>query len=309
MKSLTLALLLTVPLAAGESPAELKTMTGTLHGTLLVPDGKEKVPVVLLVAGSGPTDRDGNSGALPGKNDSLKMLAEGLAKNGIASLRYDKRAIGASRAAGVQEKDLRFETYVADAAAWAAQLGKDPRFSRVVIAGHSEGSLIGMIAAQKGDADAFVSIAGVGRPAAEIIRTQVKPQLPPELMAQVNAALDALVAQKSVETPPPGLDALFRPSVQPYLMSWFRYDPAAELAKLKIPVLIVQGATDVQVTVDDARTLGRGRAPGDVVIIERMNHVLKAVEGDLQQQIGSYSDPALPVVPRLVEVVSAFVKR
>ena len=152
---------------------ELKTPTGTLHGTLLAPESKKPVPVVLIISGSGPTDRDGNSAILPGKNDSLKMLAEGLAAKGIASLRYDKRGIGESAGAMTAEKDLRFETYIDDAAAWAAKLKKDPRFSRVVIAGHSEGSLIGMVAAQKGAAAAYVSIAGLARPADAVDRKSV----------------------------------------------------------------------------------------------------------------------------------------
>lgn len=121
--------------APAEEPAELKTSGGTVHGTLLVPESTKPVPVVLLIAGSGPTDRNGNSIALPGANNSLKMLAEGLAAKGIASLRFDKRGIGESKAAGAAEKDLRFDMYVDDAAAWAEQLKKDHRFSSVTIAG------------------------------------------------------------------------------------------------------------------------------------------------------------------------------
>src|SRR5713226_7780710 len=149
MKTFPCIALLLVLLAAptiaspAEEAAELKTTTGTLHGTLLIPDSTKPMPVVLLIAGSGPTDRNGNSLALPGKNNGLEMLAEGLAAKGIASLRFDKRGIAESKEAGAAEKDLRFDTYVDDAAAWARQLKKDHRFSSVTIIGHSEGALIG----------------------------------------------------------------------------------------------------------------------------------------------------------------------
>jgi uncharacterized protein len=288
---------------------DLKTPTGVLHGTLLVPESKKPVPVVLLIAGSGPTDRDGNSAILPGKNDSLKMLAEGLAAKGIASLRCDKRGIAESAGAMTAEKDLRFETYIDDAAAWATKLKKDPRFSRLVIVGHSEGSLIGMVAAQKGAASAYVSIAGLGRPADAVIRAQLMGQLPPDLRANSDRILDALRNGSMTADVPPGLAALYRPSVQPYLISWFRYDPAAEIRKLRIPVLIVQGTTDIQVSVDDARALAAGKPDARLEIIDGMNHVMKKVEADQTRQIASYSDPSLPVDPRLVDAIAGFVLR
>jgi len=154
----------------------------TLHSTLLLPkDTTKPMPIVLLISGSGPTDRNGNSPMLPGKNNSLLMLAEGLASNGISSLRYDKRGVGESAGAMVAEADLRLDTYVDDAMSWCEQLRKDKRFSVVIIAGHSEGSLIGMLAAKRCNADGFISISGAGRAAADILRTQLAGKLPPEL--------------------------------------------------------------------------------------------------------------------------------
>jgi alpha-beta hydrolase superfamily lysophospholipase len=282
----------------------LDTLTGTLHGTLLLPPGDAPVPVVLMIAGSGPTDRDGNVAALPGRNDSLKMLAEGLATNGIASLRYDKRGIAASAAAGPQEKDLRFDMYVADAAAWVARLKKDPRFSRVVIAGHSEGSLIGMLAAA--NADGFVSIAGASTTAGALLREQLRTKLPAPLLEQNERILATLEAGRTVDEVPAPLLAIYRPSVQPYMISWLRHDPAKAIGNLAVPVLIVQGTSDVQISVEDARRLHRANPKGELAIIEGMNHVLKRVTGDLAAQLPSYSDPSLPVSPELIERVSAF---
>jgi alpha-beta hydrolase superfamily lysophospholipase len=234
------------------------------------------------------------------------MLAEGLAAKGIASLRYDKRGIGESMAVGPGEKDLRFEMYVDDAAEWAKKLKSDKRFSSVIIVGHSEGSLIGMIAAQRGAAGAYVSIAGLGRPADVVIRMQLMGQLPPDLRGFSEQALESLKSGKRVENVPPALAMIYRPSVQGYLISWFFYDPVAEVKKLTIPVLIVQGTTDVQVMVDDARALAAAKPDVKLELIEGMNHVLKMVS-DPARQAASYSDPNLPVAGRLVEVVAAFV--
>ena len=290
-----------------EEPADLKTAGGTLHGTLVIPESRKPVPVVLLIAGSGPTDRNGNSLGLPGPNNSLKMLAEGLAAKGIASLRFDKRGIAESREAGAAEKDLRFDMYVDDAAAWAGQLKKDSRFSGVTIVGHSEGALIGTVAAQRGSAVSFVSIVGLSRAADAALRGQLAGKLPPDLQEISERALAALKSGKTVDDIPQSLAVLYRPSVQPYLISWFRYDPIAEIKKLKIPVLIVQGTTDAQVAVADARALAAAKPDARLEIIDGMNHVLKIVDGDTNKQMASYSDPALPIAPRLVEAISAFV--
>ncbi len=292
-----------------EESIQLKTPTGSIYGTLVAPQTAKPVPAVLLIAGSGPTDRNGNTSLLAGQNNSLKLLAEALAARNIASLRYDKRGIGESKAAGASEKDLRFDTYVDDAVAWANQLSKDARFTGVVIAGHSEGALIGTIAAQKAPVIGFVSIAGLGQPADAVLRRQLAGKLPPDLAAFNDKALTALKSGKTVDDVPPALLMLYRPSVQPYLISWLRFDPVAEIAKVKVPVLIVQGTTDIQVTVDDARALAAAKAGSKPEIVDGMNHVLKMVPADREKQIASYGDPSLAIAPRLVDAIAAFVDR
>ena len=287
----------------------LATPTGVLHGTLLTPQASvERVPVVLLHAGSGPTDRDGNSPLLAGANNSLKLLAEALATLGIASLRFDKRGIAASRAAGAREEDLRFDTLIEDAVAWIQMLRSDPRFSTITVVGHSEGSLIGMVAARRGEADAFVSIAGSGRLAQDVIREQLGQQLSPTMMAGAGRGLDALAAGRFADSTPPGLESLFRRSVQPYLMSWFRYDPAKEIAALSVPVLIVQGTTDLQVSVADARLLAAAAPNAKLLLVDGMNHVLKLASGDRTAQMRSYGDPSLPVAPLLIAAIADLVR-
>ena len=252
-------------------PVRLDTGTGILYGTMEVPPSKPPYPVVLIIAGSGPTDRDGNSSMLQGKNNSLKMLAEDLAALGIASLRYDKRFIGESRITGLKEEDLRFDTYVDDVVRWGEYLRKDPRFRSLVIAGHSEGSLLGMLAAQKLMVNGYVSIAGSGRPAGQIVLEQYRSQtLPAGLMNQVEDIVKALEAGRRVESVPPALAVVFRSSVQPYVISWFHYDPAREIARLKMPVLILQGTTDIQVSVGDAELLAKANPAAKLVLIEGM---------------------------------------
>lgn len=285
---------------------QITTSTGILYGTQIIPTSNVPEPVVLIIAGSGPTDRDGNN-PLAGQNNSLRILAEGLADRGIASIRYDKRGIGESSAAGTKEVDLRFDTYVEDAALWIQQLQADSRFSSVTTIGHSEGSLIGMLATQKTGANALVSIAGPARTASQVLRDQLRPKLPDVLWQQSEQILAALEQDNTVTSVPPELNTLYRSSVQPYLISWFRYTPAQEIKRLTVPVLIVQGTTDIQVPVSEAQALKMAKPDAELRIIEGMNHVFKAVPLDPKQQNASYSEPTLPVVPELVEGISQFI--
>ncbi len=307
-----IAVMTLAPAATAATPREVTVADGpvTLHGTLLLPDGDAKVAGVVIVAGSGATDRDGNSrlGSETLHNDSLKLLAEGLAARGIASLRFDKRAIGASKVAGLDESSLRFGTYVGDARKWTALLAAEPRISRVVLLGHSEGALIATMAAEATPVAGVVTIAGAGEPAAAVLRRQFHSgALPPPLIGPADATLDSLVAGKAVAAPPPELLALFRPSVQPYLMSWLPLDPAKELAKLTVPVLVVQGATDLQIGEGDAKLLAAARPDIKLVIVPGMNHVLKTAPVDRAANVATYHDPSLPLAPGLIDAVAGFV--
>lgn len=292
-------------LAQTEKPIVLKTGTGDIDGTLTMLESNLPVPVVLIIAGSGPTDRDGNNAMM--KNNSLKMLSSELAKKGIASVRFDKRGIAKSQPAMTSEADLRFETYINDVSEWIDLLKQDKSFNRIIVAGHSEGSLIGMIAAQKAEVSKYISIAGVGQPADKIIREQLK-AAPPAFLEQSTPILDELVKGNKVENVPQMLYSLFRPSVQPYMISWMKYDPQAEIAKLKKPVLILQGTTDIQVGVEDAKRLKEANHDAKIVLIEGMNHILKNVPADRMQNMQSYNQPDLPLNEELVLAVCSFIK-
>ena len=297
--------------AATEQAVSLETSTGTINGKLLMPDA-ECPPVVLLIAGSGPTDMDGNtqSGAVSIKNNSLKFLAEGLARRGIASLRYDKRGIASSAAAGKDESSLRFDDYVTDAEGWIAWLSGERRFSGIYVLGHSEGSLIGMLACtDNGLVKGFVSLAGAGRPAYAIIEEQLSGQ-PSEIRALAKSINDSLRKGTTVSNVPMMLMALYRPSVQPYLISWFKHDPGAIISNLRLPVLIVQGDRDIQVSVHDAELLKSSQPQARLQIIKDMNHVLKTCGStDAAAQQATYTRPDLPVSEQLITVIEKFIKQ
>lgn len=282
----------------------LKTETGDIEGTLTTPDTKLPVPVALIIAGSGPTDRNGNNPMMT--NNSLKMLSAELAKKGIASLRYDKRGIAASQKAGMKEADLRFEMYIKDAVDWVHLLSQNKQFSQVVVIGHSEGSLIGMVASQNQKVGKFVSIAGAGQSADQIIREQLKAQ-PAFVLEQSTPILDELVKGNTVENVPPMLNSLSRPSVQSYMISWFKYDPQLEIAKLKKAVLIVQGTTDIQVSIEDARRLQAAKPNAKMVLVDGMNHILKNAEADRMKNFQTYNQSDIPVNTELVDTIARFI--
>ena len=290
-----------------ESPVLLKTLSGSISGTLTTPANVSgKIPVVLIIAGSGPTDRDGNSAKLGLNCNTYKMLANELGKNNIATLRYDKRLVGQS-VSTTKEKELRFDDYVDDAVGLINQLSEDQRFSKVIVLGHSEGSLVGILSIRDQPVKAFVSIAGAGRSADIIVTEQMKSQ-PKYVADNFKTMLDSLKRGKFTENIDPKIYAIARPDIQPYLMSWFRYSPVRELKKVKVPVLILQGTNDIQVPVTDAELLKKAKSDAVLTIIPGMNHILKDAPADREQNAATYNKPDLPLKPELVTAIVNFVK-
>lgn len=277
-----------------------------LFGTLATTAGNAARAQVLILAGSGPTDRDGNQHNL--RNDSLKLLARALVDQGIASLRIDKRGIGASFAAAPAELELRVETYVEDAVRWLRFLDAQPNAGPLVALGHSEGALIATMAAAHVRVSSVVLISAAGFPAGEVLERQLAAvALPPALRERTRSILASLLRGETVADVPDGLAALFRPSVQPYLVSYLRLDPAAELAKLSVPALIVQGTTDLQVTLADARRLAGARRDIDLVVLEGANHVLKEAPAERAANLQTYNEPGRPLAPGLVPAIADFI--
>lgn len=294
-----------IPSEPIEEEVTLQISTGTLYGTLALPDKSGPVPVVLFISGSGPTDRDGNTRLLPGNNNSLKMLADSLASHGYASLRYDKRGVAASKGAVQSEELLRFEDYVGDAVDWIEQLRQDERCSQIIVLGHSEGSLIGMLAAKQAQTDAYISVAGMAQPADSLILEQLAPQ-PNFIKDEAQAIITSLQKGQIVDSVSQTMFALFRPSVQPYLISWFKYRPAEIIQELTQPILIVQGTTDLQVKVKEAQRLAKAQPKAELVIIDGMNHILKTAPADPEANLATYSNPDLPLTDGLVSHIVNF---
>ena len=283
---------------------EMKMPDGVLKGTLSVPEGKGPFQVAIIHAGSGPTDRDGNQ-PIAIKTDGLKMLATELTAKGIATLRIDKRAIGESLKPRTEES-LSIDIYSDDLAAWAEFVRKDKRFSKVIAIGHSEGSLIGLVAMGKARWDAFVSLCGPGLTFGNTLRMQLKPKLPAELFERSEKLIAELEAGRTVKDTPKELAALFRPSVQPFLISAFKHDPAKLIGKLEIPTLIVQGTSDIQVTSEHAKRLSEANKKATVATIDKMSHTLKRAE-TMKDQQATYTDPKLPLAAGLVDAIAGFI--
>lgn len=295
------------PIAASSEPFSVENERGALGGTLLVPDSCGPMPVVVIVSGSGSSDRDGNVPGDPAKPSVYRVLAEALRDQGVASLRYDDQGIGASKSALPSKiEDFRFEMEVDDEALIVATLKKDARFDRIVVAGHSQGSLTAILGAEKEPVDGFVSLAGSGRPAGQLLREQLAPKLNAEQKATLDEVIGKLEHGEIVGPVEAPLDQVFPVEVQPYLVSWMKYDPKVEIAKLTAPALILQGRFDLQVSERDAALLSDGKPDAQLVYVDDMNHMLRQVEAKTSAaQRASYSQ-ALPLHPTALSTIADF---
>lgn len=282
---------------------------GPLAGTLLRADAAD-APVVLILPGSGPTDRDGNN-PLGVAAASYRLLAEALADAGVSSARIDKRGMYGSRAAVADANKVTVADYVADVASWTRTLTAATGRDCVWLAGHSEGGLIAIAAEGDPNVCGLILIAAMGRPFDAVVRDQLaaNPANAP-IVAQANAALDRLASGEHVDVGglhPALAQGLFNPAVQDYLIDLIRHDPAAMLARTTKPVLIVAGTRDVQVGVADAERLRAARTDAALRVIDGMSHTLKQVPGDgAAANIATYTDASLPIDPQLVSAIVGF---
>ena len=305
-KILSLLMLLFIQLAFSqmnpfiENPVSVNEF---IDGTLTIPENIKNPPLVILIQGSGPTDRDGNQIMM--KNDASKKIAHQLAENGIASYRFDKRIFKMNKFR-IKEADLRFEDFVTDVNSILEYFKADKNFDKIILAGHSEGSLIGMLAAQQG-ADAFISLAGPGRSIDKIVVEQLAKQSE-ELSENARQAFDELSKTGSTSNYSPYLESIFRPSVQPYIGSWMKYDPALEIAKLEVPILIINGSLDLQVDTTDAEILNAAAPNSKLVILKNMNHIFREIKGENLENTKAYNEPNRPLHPDLIPVLTDFIK-
>lgn len=276
-----------------------------LNGTLFSPSTDEKTTLAIIIAGSGPTDRDGNQVGMI--NNSLKYLAEGLAENGISVYSYDKRIIAQLKSGDIDESKLSFEDFINDAVEVAEYFKNQNKFKNIVFIGHSEGALIGTVATKKAKVGGFVSLAGAGNPIDKILEFQMKFNLP-QAWEEAQIIITELKKGNTIEVKNPYLISIFNPGVQPYMISWMKYNPQEEIKKLEIPVMIIGGTKDIQVRVSEAELLQKAKPEAKYLIVENMNHLLKEIKGSFADNHKSYNNPDLPVMPELIQEISDFVK-
>jgi len=311
--SLVLALVVqtadtTPPAAAVESPYTIRSANLELGATLVMPRAASgAVPVVVIIAGSGPTDRNGNSliGIRP---NSYAQLAWRLADHGIASLRYDKRGMPGTKGTFDMTK-MTLDDFAADARAAAESLAHDARFSRVILLGHSEGSSLAFIAARAGPpVTAVISVSGLGRPLGVVIREQLSRQFDSVTLVRYDTAMAQYLRGEQPKDVPPQLGALFVPINLSFMKSLSSFDPPAAIRAIRQPVLIVQGGRDLQVTVADAERLHTAKPDAQLVVVPLANHVLKqAGDTTIVGQMAAYQNPSVPIMPDVVNAIADWI--
>ena len=274
-----------------------------IDGTLLLPKTNSSEHLAIIIAGSGPTDRDGNQNFM--KSNSLKKLAQALTRNGIATFRYDKRTVKQIKQNKI-DKNTMFDDFITDAIAVLDYFKNQGTFKDITIIGHSQGSLIGMVAAQQG-ADKFVSLAGAGQTIDEIITFQVGKSAP-GLVESTKKTFDVLKTGETTTDFNPMLASIFNIELQPFIISWMAYNPQDELKKLHIPVLLINGTKDLQVTVDEANLLKEAYPDATLKIIENMNHIMFVIEGDEMENIKSYNESSREISLEVVNSITNFIK-
>ena len=289
---------------AGASADEMKIRVGNLDAFLTTPSDMEKPPVALLIAGSGSTDHDGNGPQA--KPATLKKLAEQLAAQKIATLRYDKRGAGGWKAEFGKPEDFRFKDYVDDAVSLVNYLKASGKFSRVVVVGHSEGGLVAILAARQVQVDRLVLLVTAARRQGDLLKAQLeKRQIPPDVLDPILKAIDSIMAGQIVDPPPRGFAVA--PSMQPSLASAFIIDPIDPLKAIDKPVLIVGGGRDVQVARLDFAALSAAAPQAKTLWSPDMNHVLVDVT-DEADNFAAYSQPERAIDANVVDAVAAFIQ-
>jgi pimeloyl-ACP methyl ester carboxylesterase len=272
-----------------------------IHGTLLESAESNSI-LSIIISGSGPTDRDGNSTYI--KSDYLKMLAEGLFENGISSYRYDKREVGNSIGNIKSGEEVKFSDFINDAISIINHFRGTNKFKKVVVIGHSEGALIGMIASRL-IVDSFISISGAGEDYLTLIQRQLSIQ-PAYVKSMSDPIIEKLKNKELVDSVPPLINSLFNNTIQKYLIDASSYDPKEEISKLDIPVLIVQGSNDIQIEIKDAQLLHNAAIKSRLEIIQGMNHVFRQSPENRLLNMQTYGNPELPIDASLVNLIVDF---
>jgi alpha-beta hydrolase superfamily lysophospholipase len=297
-----LAMLSLASMAVTATAEENKIRVGFIDAVLTVPPDVERPPVVLLIAGSGSTDHDGNGPQA--KPATLKKLSEQLVARKIATLRYDKRGAGGWKPEYGRPEDFRFPQFVDDATALVNYLRGSRKFSRVVLAGHSEGGLVAILTARRVPIDRLVLLVTAARRQGDLVKAQLEKKLPPEKLEPIVKAIDAIMAGQIVDPPPQGL--AIAPSMQPGIASAFTEDPIPPLKLIDQPTLIIGGGRDLQVARLDFAALSAASPVAKTLWLPDMNHVLVDVT-DEADNMTAYNQSERALDSALVDSVAAFI--
>lgn len=281
------------------------SITELIDGSLIIPNKTSKPALAIIIAGSGPTNRNGNQNFL--KNNNLKKLATELANNNIASFRYDKRIVKQINTGKVNVKDMRFEDFVEDAKSVISYFKEKNQFQKIYIIGHSQGSLLGMLAA-KDNADGFISLAGAGQNIGDVIVDQIN-NTARQFVEDTRRVVKTLKQGKTTKDFPAALGSMFNLETQPFMISWMAYNPTEIISDIAIPTLIINGTKDLQVSVEEAKLLAEASKNSELKIIENMNHVLFTIEGDKLENSKSYNESFRSINTELITEVVNFIKR
>ncbi|MGD0847396.1 alpha/beta hydrolase family protein [Bradyrhizobium sp.] len=287
---------------AGAGAEETKIRVGAIDAVLTTPPDVERPPVVLLIAGSGSTDHDGNGPQV--KPATLKKLSEQLVARKIATLRYDKRGAGGWKPEFGRPEDFRFKDFVEDATALVNYLRSSGKFSRIVVAGHSEGGLVAILTARRVPIDRLVLLVTAARRQGDLVKAQLEKKLSPDRLEPIVKAIDAMMAGQIVDPPPQGL--AIAPSMQPGIASAFTEDPIDPLKLIERPTLIVGGGRDRQVARLDFIALSAASPLAKTLWLPEMNHVLVDVT-DEDDDLAAYNQPERALDPVLIDSVANFI--
>ena len=305
LKFIILTVLINVTVFAQDNlfMAEEIAVNEWIDGTLLTPEDNSKAILAIIIAGSGPTNRDGNQNFL--KSNSLKKLAEGLSNKGIATFRYDKRIVKQIRK-GKVDKNMMFDDFVTDAASVIDYFKEKKRYTKIYIIGHSQGSLVGMLAA-KDKADGFISLAGAGQSIDAVILEQIEKTA--AMYTEDSRKTFAILKQnKTTSDYPPALASIFDITIQPFMSNWMQHDPQKIMKELNMPILLINGTKDLQVSVAEANLLKEASSNAELLIIENMNHILFTIEGGDLENSKSYNEAFRKINPSVIEGIIAFIK-
>ena len=284
---------------------ELNLTNGEIKipGTLTYPKSDSKLPLVVFVHGSGNVDRNGNQAGTPIQISYIKELADSLNAKGIAFYRYDKRTSTAENISKL--KDITLKDFASDADIVIDYYKDDSRFSGIHLLGHSQGSLVAMLAINK-NVTSYISIAGAGESIDKTIIKQLSAQSP-ELAEVAKGHIEELMKSDTITNVNPFLLSLFAPQNQKFWKNWMLIHPEEEIKKINIPILIINGDSDLQVKVSDAESLKAAKPVAKMVLIPKMNHLMKEVNS-LEENQQSYMNADLPISSELIKVLSSFIK-